>query len=139
MAADKQHIIDLETKFWTAIRDRDTATAVSLMIDDCLLAGSQGVMALTRDDYARMAGDSSWELHDFKLDKVQVQFPGEGVAVIGYVVDENMTVEGRKLRLRAADTSTWVSRDGQWLCVSHTESILGDPFGRDRQPKEQSA
>jgi hypothetical protein len=36
-------------------------------------------------------------------------------------------------KLDAADSSTWVRRNGRWLCALHTEAILGDPFGRDRQ------
>lgn len=135
----KQDIIDLEKKFWTATQKRDPDTATTLMADPCVLAGSSGVMALTRKDYARMAEGSSWELHAFKFDKIDVRFPSKDVAVIGYVVDEDMTVEGKKLRLKAADTSTWVKQDGEWLCVSHTESILGDPFGRDRQPMKKAA
>ena len=135
----KQDIIDLEKKFWTAIQERDPDTATSLMADPCVLAGSSGVMALTRKDYARMAEDPSWELHTFKLDKIEVRFPSKEIAVIGYVVKEDMTVEGKKLHLEAADSSTWVKQDGEWLCVSHTESILGDAFGRDRQPMKKAA
>jgi hypothetical protein len=29
--------------------------------------------------------------------------------------------------------STWVRRNGGWVCALHTESILGDPFGRDKR------
>jgi hypothetical protein len=32
----------------------------------------------------------------------------------------------------AADASTWIRRGGRWLCAMHSESIFGDPFGRDR-------
>lgn len=136
---DKKVIIDLETKFWNAIRDRDPETATALMADPCLLSGAQGVMALTRSDYQRMSGDTSWKLHDFRMDKIDVQFPADDVAVIGYVIHEDVTVEGRKLELQAAETSTWVEKDGKWLCVAHTESILGDPFGRDKQDMKQAA
>ena len=135
----KKDIIDLETRFWNAIRDRDVKSAVALMTDPCTLAGAQGVMPLTRKDYTRMSGDSSWKLHGFKMDKVDVQFPGDDVAVIGYVIEEDMTVEGKKIELQAAETSTWVRQDGKWLCASHTESILGDPFGRDKQPMKKAA
>jgi hypothetical protein len=34
--------------------------------------------------------------------------------------------------LDVVETSVWVRTDGQWLCAAHTESIRGDPFGRDR-------
>ena len=43
------------------------------------------------------------------------------------------------MALDAADSSTWVRRDGRWLCAMHTEAIAGDPFGRDRGRKPLSA
>jgi hypothetical protein len=56
------------------------------------------------------------------------------VAVVAYKIREDLTVEGRPVTLEDTDASTWVRRDGQWLCALHTESILGDSFGRDRVP-----
>jgi hypothetical protein len=47
-------------------------------------------------------------------------------------VHEDLIVDGKPVSLDAADSSTWVKRDGQWKCAMHTEAILGDPFGRDR-------
>jgi len=47
-------------------------------------------------------------------------------------VHEELTVEGKPVTLDAADASTWVRRDGRWVCALHTESLRGDPFGRDR-------
>jgi hypothetical protein len=44
-----------------------------------------------------------------------------------------MDVEGKPLTLKAADTTTWVCKHGKWLAALHTESVLGDPFGRDRK------
>jgi hypothetical protein len=57
----------------------------------------------------------------------------DDVAVLAYKVHEELTVEGKKVSFDAADASTWVKRKGQWLCALHTESLSGDPFGRDRQ------
>jgi hypothetical protein len=37
--------------------------------------------------------------------------------------------------MKAADSSTWVRRDGRWVCAVRTESLSGDPFGRDRQAR----
>ena len=44
-----------------------------------------------------------------------------------------VTVDGQPLSLDAADSSTWVRTDGRWQCAMHTESVLGDPFGRSRE------
>jgi hypothetical protein len=63
----------------------------------------------------------------------------DDVAVVAYKVREQMTVDGKPLTLEAADASTWVRRDGRWLCALHTESIAGDAFGRDRQPMREDS
>lgn len=47
-------------------------------------------------------------------------------------VNERLTVDGKPLKLEAADASTWVRRGERWVCALHTEAITGDPFGRDR-------
>lgn len=57
----------------------------------------------------------------------------EDVAIIGYNVHEVVRYEGEELTLDAADASTWVKKNGNWVCALHTESLHGDPFGRDRQ------
>ena len=55
------------------------------------------------------------------------------MAVIAYKVIEDLLVDGAPLTLEASDASTWVRQDGRWLCALHTESVAGDPFGRDRK------
>jgi hypothetical protein len=62
----------------------------------------------------------------------EVRLLGGDVAVLAYTVHEELTVEGKRVTLDAADASTWVRRDGRWVCALHTESLRGDPFGRDR-------
>ena len=57
---------------------------------------------------------------------------GDEVAIVAYKVHEELTVEGEKVVIDAADASTWIRRDGAWVCALHTEAITGDPFGRDR-------
>ena len=57
----------------------------------------------------------------------------DDVGVVAYKVKEHLTVDGQPLTLEAADSSTWVRRDGEWVCALHTEAIAGDPFGRDKQ------
>jgi hypothetical protein len=56
----------------------------------------------------------------------------DDVAIVAYTVHEDLTVEGKPVSLDAAESSTWVRRDGNWLCAMHTEALTGDPFGRDR-------
>ena len=69
----------------------------------------------------------------FRLDDdAQVRMLSDDVAVIAYKVQEELTVDGEPVRLEATDSSTWIRRNGEWLCAHHTEALKGDPFGRDR-------
>jgi hypothetical protein len=42
-------------------------------------------------------------------------------------------VEGEAVSFDAYDTSVWVRDGGGWKCALHTESLVGDSFGRDRK------
>ncbi|GLS31277.1 protein of unknown function [Mesorhizobium albiziae] len=132
---DEQKIIDLEKKFWRTMVDKDIEGSVAMLAGESIVAGAQGTARLTHDDYRGMAkqGDSLWQLKSFQLDDLKVMFPSDDVAVIAYTVTEEMEVEGKPLTLKAADATTWIRQDGEWLAALHTESVLGDPFGRDRK------
>ena len=130
--ANDQEIIDLEVQFWSAIRDGDAVAASSMVHEPCLVTGAQGNGMIDRAMFAKMMTAPSWTLHEFTFDKVNVVFADDDTAVIGYTVTERLTVDGKPLTLKAADASTWVRRNGRWLCALHTESVLGDPFGRDK-------
>jgi hypothetical protein len=127
-------ILALETQFWQSMIDKDSDAGTRLTSDPCLVTGAQGVARIDKKTFAKMMDDGKWELHAFEFDDVKVERVTDDVAVIAYKVHEDLTVDGKKMALEAADASTWV-RDGEgWTCALHTESILGDPFGRDRKP-----
>ncbi|MBT1159434.1 nuclear transport factor 2 family protein [Aminobacter anthyllidis] len=132
--SEEQKIIDLEQKFWSAMVDKDVEGSVAMLTEESIVAGAQGTALLRHDDYRGMArqGESLWQLKSFQLDNVKVMFPSQDVAVIAYTVTEEMEVEGEPVTLKAADATTWIRRNGEWLAALHTESVLGDPFGRDR-------
>jgi uncharacterized protein (TIGR02246 family) len=122
----------LERKYWEAIRDQDVDAALALTDDPCIVAGASGVASIGPDAYRKMMQSGSWKLNDFELKDTKVRLVGDDVAIVAYKVKENLTVDGKPLSLEAADASTWVKRDGKWKCALHTESLTGDPFGRDR-------
>jgi hypothetical protein len=95
-----------------------------------MVAGAQGVRSIDHKTFVEMAKSPTWELRNFDLTDTDVRMVTDDVAIIGYTVTEEMVVEGKPLTLKAADTSTWVRRDGRWVCALHSESVLGDPFGR---------
>jgi len=107
--------------------------ALKLTNDPCIVTGAQGVARVDKPTFKKMMETGTWELHDFEFQNVHVQQISDDVAVIGYKVREKLTVDGKPLTVDAADASTWVRKDGHWLCALHTESVSGDPYGRDRQ------
>jgi hypothetical protein len=129
---DDADILALEKKFWQAMIDRDSAAAAALSADPCLVTGAQGVGRLDRQTFIRMMEGGTWQLHAFTFSDVKVERFGEDLAVIAYRVREELTVDGKPLTMEAADASTWVKKDGARLSARHTESVLGDPYGRDR-------
>ncbi|MBX7114220.1 MAG: nuclear transport factor 2 family protein [Myxococcaceae bacterium] len=131
----KSELLSLERQYWQALKDRDIQGAVALTDDPCIVTGSQGLGSIDRETFVTMMQNSSYTLNDFSLsDDAKVLQLSDEVAILAYKVHEDLTVEGEHITLDAADASTWVKRDGNWVCALHTESITGDPFGRDRQP-----
>ena len=133
----EQEILERETQFWQTMIDRDTDKALELTADPCIVTGAQGVARIDARTFGKMMEGGTWRLHSFKFSDVKVEQVSEDVAVIGYKVTEDLTVDGKKLTMEAADASTWVRKGGSWVCALHTESVLGDPYGRDRKPMGQ--
>ena len=127
-------LMDYEKQYWQAIKDRDVPAAMRLTDDPCIITGAQGVARITKTAFAGMLQAGGWTLHEFTLSDMQLRLLGDDVAIIAYKVKEQLTVDGKSLTVEAADSSTWVRREGQWMCALHTEALLGDPFGRDKRP-----
>ena len=131
----EKELLALERQYWQAIKDKDADTAMRLTDDPCIVTGAQGVGRIDRKALGAMMKAASYELNAFEVkDDVQVRLLRDDIAIVAYKVHEELTVEGKPVVLDAADASTWVRRDGRWLCALHTEALAGDPFGRDRHP-----
>jgi hypothetical protein len=129
----------LERQYWQAMKDKNLDAATRLTEFPCIITGAQGVGSLDETSYASMLNASSWSIEEFTIeDDVQVRMLSVDVALIAYKIHEDLTVQGKLVTIDAADASVWVRREGQWKCAMHTESLLGDPFGRDRQPAAKS-
>jgi len=128
-------LLELERQYWQAMQDRDIPTAVGLTEFPCIVAGSSGKMSVDRHVFEQMMRDSSYHIRKVELDPgAEVRLLTEDVAILAYTMTEEVSVDGKKVTVEAAEASTWVRRNGRWLCALHTESIQGDPWGRDRKP-----
>ena len=132
--AMEQELIDVEKRFWDAMKDKDARSAGQMTDDGCIIVGAQGVSAIDAKMMEKMTTEGKWQLkqYEFNVEKARVRFIGDDVAIVAYSVNERVVVEGETLPIEANDSSVWVRRDGEWLCALHTESLAGDPFGRDR-------
>jgi uncharacterized protein (TIGR02246 family) len=125
-------LLRLEDRYWRAIQERDVDKALEMTDDPCLVAGASGVARVGREAFVEIMKGARYTLHAFELKKTDVRFLSDDVALVVYEVHEDLTVSGEKVNLDASDASVWVRREGRWLCALHTESVRGDPYGRDR-------
>jgi hypothetical protein len=131
--ATAHELVDLEKQYWQAIKDRNADEAMRLTDDSCIITGAQGIGRVRKEALAGTMKTAPYTLEDFDMNDVEVRLLGDDVAIVAYKVHERLTVEGKSVLLDAADSSTWVRRNGEWRCALHSESIIGDPFGRDRR------
>ena len=130
----EREVLDLEKRFWDTMKTKDGRTAGQMTDDGCIIVGAQGVSAIDGASMEKMMADGEWELKQYTFDEknAQVKFIGDDVAIVAYKVNERLVVDGSTLPIDANDSSVWVRRNGEWLCALHTESLAGDPFGRDK-------
>ena len=130
----EKELLELETKYWDKIKTRDVDGAMSMTDDPCIIAGSSGVGSVDRDSFKKIMSSATYTLHSFTIDPdVKVRVLGDDVALLAYKVKEDLTVDGKPVTFEASDASVWRRSGGKWLCCLHTESTLGDAYGRDRK------
>lgn len=131
----EQKIYELERSYWQAMKDDDMDTILSLTDDPCIVTGAQGIMKFNKTEFAKMMkGPQNYKLKSYEFNKGhQVSVLNDDTAVIAYKVKESLDVEGKPVNLELAESSTWRRKNGSWVCSLHTETISGDPFGRDRK------
>ena len=124
-------LMALEKQYWSALKSRDAAKASALSEDPAVVVGPQGVGEVDRRQLSGMIESAEYELEDFTLEDFIVRPITDDVALVAYKVKEKLVVDGEPVSMEAYDSSVWVRRNGKWTCGLHTESIAGDPFGRD--------
>jgi len=127
-------LLQLERLYWLALQDKDVAAAKRLTDFPCILTGPHGVGQIAEPAFTKMMEDAQHSIVSFELgEQAEVRQLTSDVAVLAYVVHEDLLVDGEPVVVDAAESSTWVRRGGRWRCAHHTEAILGDPFGRDHE------
>lgn len=128
----EKEILQLENRYWKAIQDRDFNAALKMTDDPCLVAGAKGVASIDPATFRNMMNSAKHSLKKFAIGKTEFRQLTDDVALLAYEVHEDLNVDGKDIPLDAAESSVWIRHDGRWICALHTESLKGDPFGRDR-------
>jgi hypothetical protein len=134
--AKQQELLEVERRFWNAIKRKDAQGTARMTDDGCIVVGAQGLSAIDQKTMAKLTAEGKWELEQYSFDEqnAQVRFLSDDVAIVAYKVNERVAIDGQTLPIEANDSSVWVRRNGEWRCALHTESLAGDPYGRDRAP-----
>lgn len=127
MSAASQTIIDLETRFWQSMVDKDTDTALKMLTDPALMVSTHGAMEFDHAGYRKMAEQGSMVVTSFELSDTHVLFPTPSTAVLTYRVKQDVAPRstGKTIIQEMNDTSTWIQMDKGWQCVLHTETPVG--------------
>jgi hypothetical protein len=134
MTANNAELLDLERRFWDAMKTKDASIASSMTDDQCIVVGAQGVSSIDQQTMGKLTTEGQWTLQQYAFDEknAQVRYLTDDIAIVAYKLNERVELEGKSLPIEANDASVWVRRDGEWRCALHTESLAGDPYGRDK-------
>lgn len=120
----RQHLIDLETRFWQSMVDDDSDTAVGMLNEPALMVSQHGAIKFDHAGYRRMAAQGSMVIKSFQLEDVDVVFPSDDTAILTYRVTQEVAPREseRSTPQQMNDTSVWLRQGAQWRCVMHTET-----------------
>ena len=94
-ATIERELVDLERRYWQALRDKDVATAIELTDDPCIVAGAQGIGLIDHRAYTAMMENATWDIVAFDIgEEVKVRMLSADAAVLAYTVREELTVDG---------------------------------------------
>ncbi len=124
MRHPRAKLVDLETKFWQSMVDRDTDTALSLLCEPALMVSAYGAMKFDHAGYRKMAEQGSMVVKSFEFSDMEVVFPNDTTAILTYHVKQSVAPRdnGAAKDQEMNDTSTWVQTDDGWRCAMHTET-----------------
>src|SRR5205823_13937545 len=103
-AAVENELVDLERRYWTAMKEKDVDGAVRMTDEPCIVTGAQGVGRVSHEEFRTLMVNAKWTLHDFEMENMQARMISDDVAVVAYKVKEKLTVEGKPLTLVASDS-----------------------------------
>jgi ketosteroid isomerase-like protein len=122
--AVQSEILQLEKRYWDAIKSQDIDAMEALTADPCLVVGPQGASLVDRKQFREIWSNDDWRVRSFKIDdaSASTREVGNNTVALAYKVNEELEHLGKPQKMEAYDTSVWVRENGSWRCAVHTET-----------------
>lgn len=120
----ENELVELEKRYWQAMQELDVATAASLTDFPCIVTGAHGLGRVDQKAFEQMMQNPKYSIESAELSDIEVRMLNDDVGVVAYKVHEQVKVDGKSKTLDAIDASTWVRRNGKWVCALHSEAIM---------------
>jgi ketosteroid isomerase-like protein len=123
--ANTTRALELEKRYWDAMRSGDSKAVLALTSDPCIVVGADGASQITARQLAEMLDDASYNLKSYRIDEqsVHTRELSDSVVSIAYGIHEESERDGKPIKLDAFDSSVWVRTGDSWKCAVHTESL----------------
>jgi hypothetical protein len=117
-------LIALEQRFWQTMVTGETDVALDMLAEPAGMVSSHGAMQFDHAGYRKMAENDDYKLVSYELSDFDVLRPTGDVAIVTYQVVQTTKIKDHNESARMCDSSTWVRRDGKWICALHTETPM---------------
>jgi ketosteroid isomerase-like protein len=131
--SSENELLQHEKQYWQALKDKDFDTCDRLTDDPCLISGPHGAHRIGKDKFREIMKSGKTTILEFEFKDSEVRMLSDDVGIVAYTVHEKVSVDGKEITLDASDSSTWIRKNGKWVCALHTEAPIGDPYGRDKK------
>jgi hypothetical protein len=115
----QEKIIVLEKQVVEALKKKDWNTFDSLLAEDCVVVGGDGVQ---RKPEMLQDLKANYSLSDFSMTDVNVVAVNKDTALIAYKAMGKGSYKGEDWSEQAYGSSVWAKRGGKWLTVLHQET-----------------
>ncbi|WP_337965518.1 DUF4440 domain-containing protein [uncultured Flavobacterium sp.] len=118
-------IIELEKKYWKGMENHDYDTVKNLTLFPCVIAGKNGVQSVDESNFKKMfeSGDAN-KIKVVAISNVETKLIAENTAIIGYLIELGTGDDKQNQSMKCVCTSTWISKNNNWVCALHTETEL---------------
>jgi hypothetical protein len=117
----EEKIVVLEKQVEEALKKKDWETFDSLLVEDCMVVGSDGFQ---RKPEMLQDLKANFSLSDFSMADVNVVAVNKDVALITYKAMGKGSYKGEDWSVQAYVSSVWVKRGGKWLTILRQDTPI---------------